>query len=65
MKGKLQKIARSRGEPLETLLPRLLNEMGSTQAVADHLGVHYNSVYRWCRKHNIRRQTQYAPVEAA
>lgn len=42
-------------EPLETLLPRLLNEMAGTQQVADHLYVSKATLGYWMLKLGIRR----------
>lgn len=37
--SKWRKIERKYGEPINRLLPRLINELGSKQAVAKHLGI--------------------------
>lgn len=57
------------GEPLETLLPRLFDELGTMQAVADHLGLHRITLIGWLgdlgaevRKHQTRVRFPEQPV---
>lgn len=55
-KGRMKQIEQERGESLYTLIPRLLSEHGAIEPVADLLGVHYNTLYRWCEKAGIKRR---------
>lgn len=56
MKGRMKQIEREYGEPLETLIPRLLTKHGSVEPVAKLLNIHYNALYRWCKKAGIERR---------
>lgn len=58
-RDKMRDIERESGEPLVVLIPRLLNERGSMQDVADELGVHLNTILRWCKQNNVERETVY------
>lgn len=58
MPNKLQKQAIERGEPLETLIPRLLDELGTMYAVAVDLGVYPNTILNWLNKNNYRYNTK-------
>jgi len=50
----LQQKAIERDEPLEALIPRLLNELGTMYAVAVELSVYPNTILNWLNKNNYR-----------
>ena len=56
---RLREIEQERGEPLLTLIPRRLNELGSMERVADEFGVHMNTILRWCKENGVERETTY------
>jgi hypothetical protein len=47
---KLPAIAARRGEPLEQLIPRLLDELGTPFKVAVELGVYPVSIRHWLKR---------------
>lgn len=47
---KLRKIEEKYGEPLDTLIPRLIKEHGSVFNAAIVLGVYPNTIYNWQKK---------------
>tara|TARA_Y100000310_G_C20423025_1_gene687590 strand:- start:142 stop:816 length:675 start_codon:yes stop_codon:yes gene_type:complete len=59
VKTKLQRrIERTYDEPLQNLLAKLLYEHQMTGTeIAEMLGVHYSSVYRWLAKTDVRQPT--------
>ncbi len=59
MKGRMKQIEREYGEPLEKLIPRLLTEKGGMEPTATLLKIHYNALYRWCKKAGVQRRTVY------
>lgn len=63
-KDRLPEIEREHGEPLETLIPRVLNEHGSMELAAQELGVHPNTILRWCKRNGVERRIQYIMPEA-
>ena len=54
-RDRLPEIEVERGEPLEQLIPRLLNEKGNVKDVADELDVHPNTISRWMKKEGVQR----------
>lgn len=52
--------ARQIGEPLESLIPRLIEEEGSIYRAALALGVTPNSIQYWLRKNNLAVETRQA-----
>jgi hypothetical protein len=57
---RLKEIEQEFEEPLTTLIPRLLNELGTMQAVANHLGTTLQTIYGWCRDNNVVRQVRWS-----
>lgn len=47
---RLKEIEQAHGVPLETLIPDLLNRLGTQKAVADHLGVSQATISVWCQE---------------
>jgi len=56
---RLPEIEKEYGEPLETLIPRRLNELGNMQAVAVELGVSMSALAQWCSRNNVKRRFVY------
>jgi predicted DNA-binding protein (UPF0251 family) len=52
----MKRVETDFGEKLETLLPRLINDYGMSQA-ADTMGISKASVGYWCMKLGIERRT--------
>ncbi len=48
--GKIHRFAADADEPIETFLPRIVREEGSTYRAAAKLGVAPNTVIYWMRK---------------
>ena len=53
------------GEPMETLLPRKLNELGRMEDVADEFTVDFMTVYRWSKYLGIQRKHVYVVPEGS
>ena len=53
---RLKEIEQERGEPLEVLMLRLLNEKGSMPAVASELNTTLQTVYNWCKENGVEKQ---------
>jgi len=47
---KLRKIEKQYGEPLETLIPRMISEHGTVFKAAVALKVYPNAIYNWQKK---------------
>ena len=54
--NRLPEIAAERGEPLESLIPRLYAHYGNDEGVAADLGVHPNSIIHWRRTNGYERK---------
>lgn len=52
--AKLEQIASDAGEPLETLIPRVIREQGSVHKAAIVLGVYPNAIRHWLEKNKLR-----------
>jgi hypothetical protein len=50
------RVEKDHGEPLETLLPRLINDWGSTDA-ASRMGISTSLVGYWCMKLGVVKRT--------
>lgn len=61
--NRMAEIEREYGEPLETLIPRLLNELGSMPLVAAHIGVSFHSLYLWCKANGVEKQVSWVVVD--
>lgn len=55
---RMREIAREQGEPLVTLVPRVLNETGTIRAAALRLGVSPRNLYRWCKRNRVEKVTR-------
>lgn len=55
---RLQEIEAQHGA-LDEVIPRLLNQMGSQKAVADHLGVAHSTINLWVKQNGYVRQVRY------
>lgn len=54
-RDRLLEIEKERGEPLRTLIPRLLNKYGKPADVAGELKCHPNTIRRWMKQEGVRR----------
>lgn len=54
--NRLREIENERGEKLETLIPRMLNELGTMRAVAQELGTTEPTVFIWCKEHQVVKE---------
>lgn len=54
--NKLQAIEERFNKPLTEIIPELLNELGTQQAVADRLGVTLPVIWNWCKTNGITRK---------
>jgi len=52
----MKQIETEQGEPLSTLIPRLLNEKGSIPAVARVIGVADRTLFMYCKRNGIRKR---------
>ena len=59
----MRRVEREQGESLETLIPRLVNEVGVV-ATAEHIGVSPAGLGYWMLKMGIRKQWAGPLVEA-
>jgi hypothetical protein len=62
MPRKLQIIAKEQGEPLDTLIPRLIEEYGTVYKVAVHLGVYPNTIRNWLMRSGYQQRKRPASV---
>jgi hypothetical protein len=53
---RMKEIEQEWGEPLETLIPRLLNEHKTVSAVAHILRVSDKHLFLWCQKNNVVKE---------
>ena len=58
----MREVEREQGESLETLIPRLVNQVGVV-ATADHIGVSKATLGYWMLKMGIRKQWTVPLVE--
>lgn len=61
--NRMAEIEREYGEPLKELIPRKLNEFGSMEAAAPHLGISFRRLYQWCKENGVVRHVEYVVVE--
>lgn len=54
--NRLVEIEQERGEKLDKLIPRLLNDLGSMPAVAQELGTTLQTIFKWCKENGIEKQ---------
>jgi hypothetical protein len=57
--GRMKEIEQEWGEPLEILIPRLLNEHSSMPKVAQVLGIGFANFYAWCQENGIEKSVQW------
>jgi hypothetical protein len=55
--NRLKEIEEEQGEALGTLIPRMLNELGTMTAVAQELGTTMQTIFYWCRDNGIEKKT--------
>lgn len=53
---RLRDIEQEYGESLDTLIPRLLKELGTVEAVASRLNVASKTVFLWLQHNGFERQ---------
>jgi len=51
-----KRLEKRYGQPIEQLLPRLANQYGSLDAVAEHLGYSRQTLWKWAREIGMERQ---------
>lgn len=49
-----RQIEQQYGEPMETLLPRMCNELGTWEAVANQWQVSIQTIWKWGRRIGLR-----------
>lgn len=52
--GKLEEAARAAGEPVETFIPRIVEEEGTVFNAAVRLGVYPNTIKNWMKRNNYQ-----------
>jgi hypothetical protein len=62
--GRLVEIEHEHNEPLATLIPRKLNELGTIEAVARELGTTYGTIFGWCKENRVRKQFTWIKEES-
>lgn len=55
----LDRLAREKGEPLDSLIPRTVNAKASQKAAAKELGLAESTVSDWLRKNGYVAKTQW------
>lgn len=61
--NRLKEIEAEYGEPLATLIPRLLNEYGSMPKVARVVDIGFDNLFRWCQDNGIEKQITWVKRE--
>lgn len=61
--NRLKEIEQERGESLDTLIPRLLNELGTMEAVAGELGTSFQTIFYWCQRNGIQKRVTWFKAE--
>ena len=54
-----EKLEKKYGEPMETLLPRKANELGTLKAVAEEFDVRYGTIWKWGKRIELTRVSEY------
>ncbi len=54
-----KKLEQKYGEPMETLLPRKANELGTLKAVAREFDVRYETIWKWGKRIELARVCEY------
>jgi hypothetical protein len=54
IKGALKHVEQIEGESCETLIPRLIDDLGTLYSVARRLDVYPNTILHWLKSHNYR-----------
>jgi len=62
--NKLQAISKEKQIPLDELIPSLLAQHETVEAVAQKLGVKSNSLFRWLQRNGYKRQVKIVWVKA-
>lgn len=61
---RLEEVEQEHGQPLDVLIPRLLQELGSQKAAADYLGVSQASISVWLRDNGYQSKTVWEKVSS-
>lgn len=61
-KDRLKEIEKQRG-PLDTVIPPLVNELGSQKAAAEKLGVSQSAISLWLKLNKYRAVTNYVRAD--
>ncbi len=56
--NRLKELEKEHG-PLEQVIPKLVNQMGSAKAAEKHLGVTDSTIVMWLKKHGYVSVTRY------
>lgn len=62
--NRIRQIEEEWQESAETLIPRMLNDFGSMEAVARHLDTTIQTIYYWCKRHKLERRVTVTWVKA-
>jgi hypothetical protein len=54
--NRLKEIEREYQQPLDKLILRLLNELGSIPAVARHLDTTTQTIFLWCQANHVEKR---------
>ena len=63
--NRMKDIETEQVEALITLIPRLLNELGTMRAVAIKLGTTEATIWLWCQSNGVRKQYSWVVAEHA
>lgn len=55
--NKLQQAAEEHKEPLEMLIPRMIEQCGSVMSAADALNVRPNAIWYWMKRNGYQLQS--------
>lgn len=56
--NRLRAISQELNRPLDQLIPGLINELGTIEAVAHKLGVTGKTIFRWLQQNGYKRQVK-------
>lgn len=63
-RNRLLEVEQERGEPMDQLIPQLLNRLGSQKAVADELGLSQATISEWLKENGYVSKTIYVKEES-
>lgn len=59
---RLEEVEQEQGQPLDVLIPALLQELGSQKAAADYLGISQASISQWLKANGYQSKTVWEKV---